>query len=254
MDSLFQILNSLSVLLEGHTARIVDEDDNIEQTDFDEISGELDRELPSRRELLQRAGLGDSLGDLVEGLGVLVESLEVLLRISRVSIVRETEIAYVLDTLLEEGGDVSGIYTTSTWGRSGGLTILTGLLAVMSLSLSGLLAVLSLSRLLAVLALTWLLAVLALTWLLAILALPRLLTVLSLSLSRLLTILSGLLTILALALALLLAVLALPGLLTVRRRLRLTTVGRRTRWSSVLRVRLWLGSVLPLTGLRLRLG
>jgi len=225
-----EIINALAVLLERHTARVVDQDDNVEERNLDEVRSELDRETPSGRELVEHARLGDALSDLLDRPGR-VEGIQVL----------------VLDTGLQELSDDLGAKRAATHtGRSAlrgtvlawrspvrRLVLLLTVLALLRLPVLArlLLTVLPLLRRLTILAMSRLLAVLTLPGLLAVLSLSglltRLLAVLPLRgllaiLSRLL-VLTRLLTILALAgwgltvLLLLrwLAVLALRGLLTV---------------------------------------
>lgn len=149
---------------------------------------------------------------------------------SAVKAVFEYRNTYILDTLLQQAGDVSRINASRSRSRR-----LTAWSAV--LPLSWLLAVLALLTLLAVLP-RLLLTILA--WLLTILT--RLLAVLSLLLAvlslRLLTVLAGLavrrlLAILtSLTLSWLLTI--LTRLLTVRRRGGTSGSGRNTGWSAVL--------------------
>jgi len=69
-----EIINALAVLLERHTARVVDQDDNVEERNLDEVRSELDRETPSGRELVEHARLGDALSDLLDRPGRLNQS------------------------------------------------------------------------------------------------------------------------------------------------------------------------------------
>lgn len=77
-----EVVNTLAALLEGHRARVVDEDDDVEERNLDEVDSELGRKAPLRRELLERAGLHNALRDALDVGRVAVERANVLLLVS----------------------------------------------------------------------------------------------------------------------------------------------------------------------------
>lgn len=74
-----EVVDALAALLERHRARVVDEYDSVEERDLDEVDGELSGEAPLRRELLERAGLHNAVGDALDIGRVAVERANVLL-------------------------------------------------------------------------------------------------------------------------------------------------------------------------------
>jgi hypothetical protein len=162
-----EVVDTLAALLEGHRARVVNEDDSVEERDLDEVDGELGGETPLRRELLEGTSLDNAVRDALHVGRVAVERLDVLL----------------LDALVEDlhnvlGRDVAAANSSTSARRATvlllllGLAVLAGLLlpvlTLLGLTvLAGLLAGLAVSTLLAIL--TCLLAVLLLLAVLALL-------------------------------------------------------------------------------------
>lgn len=77
--SRLEVLDTLAVLLECHTARVVDKNNNVKESNLCEIYGDLHWQPPLSCELLESTSLDDTLSNLVNSLGVGVERLNVLL-------------------------------------------------------------------------------------------------------------------------------------------------------------------------------
>lgn len=77
-----EVVDTLASLLEGHRARVVNEDDDVEESDLDEVDRELCGEAPLRSELLECASLDDALRDALNIRRVAVERADVLLSVS----------------------------------------------------------------------------------------------------------------------------------------------------------------------------
>lgn len=97
-----EVVNTLAALLEGHRARVVNENNDVEKSNLDKVDGKLGRKLPLRGELLERAGLDDALRDALNVGRVAVERANVLLDVNSESSRR----THLLDALVEHLADV----------------------------------------------------------------------------------------------------------------------------------------------------